>query len=113
MISIENNGNMMALKNSDERMWAKSVESGAKVLTFFDVGGSERNSNKVLSTITSVHPDYAFLVISAIQGVSKTFEEHLRMAMTMKIPLVIILTHTDLVSENYLFSLRNNVIGVC
>lgn len=108
-MSIENDGNMIALKNSDERMWAKSVESGAKVLTFFDVGGSQRNANKVLSTMASVHPDYAFLVISAIQGISETSEEHIRMAMTMKIPLVIILTHTDLVSGNYLFTLRNNV----
>lgn len=104
MLAIENNGNIIALKNSDERVWSKSIESGAKVLTFFDV-----NKKKVLSTMCSAHPDYAILVISAIQGITKTSEEHMRLAITMNLPLIITLTHTDLMSDNFLFSLRNNV----
>jgi len=104
MIAIENNGNILALKNSDERVWSKSIASGAKVFSFFDV-----NKKNVLSTMSSTHPDYAILVISAIQGMTKTSEEHMRLAITMDIPLIITLTHTDLVSENFLFALRNNI----
>ena len=110
MISIEDNGNMSSFRKTDEKCWENLVKSGAKVLTMFDIGGGEKNKHKIVSRLSSLRPDYALLVISAVQGVTETTEEHIRLALLFEIPLIVVITHADLVLENCLFNLRSTVI---
>lgn len=86
------------------------MESGAKIFTFIDIGGHEKHKQKVYSTLTSVYPDYILLVVSAAQGVTATTEHHLKLALLSEIPIVIVITHRDLITENQLYELKLKVM---
>jgi len=54
-------------------------------------------------------PDYCFLVIAANVGVKGTTREHLLLSITMKIPLIVIITKIDICSDKMLQNTLNDV----
>ena len=70
-----------------------------KLLTFIDIGGHEKYSKSLVLGLCSQSPQYALLVISAINNLSKITEQHFKLANLSQIPLIIVITHTDVASE--------------
>ena len=71
-----------------------------KLLTFIDIGGHEKYSKSLVLGLCSQSPQYALLVISAINNLSKITEQHFKLANLSQIPLIIVITHTDVASES-------------
>ena len=70
-----------------------------KILTFIDIGGHEKYSKTLVSGFCSQYPEYALLVVSVLQGISKVTEQHIQMANLFQIPLIVVFTHLDLANE--------------
>lgn len=70
-----------------------------KILTFIDIGGHEKYSKTLISGFCSQYPEYALLVVSVLQGISKVTQQHIQMANLFQIPLIVVFTHLDLATE--------------
>jgi len=62
-----------------------------------------------LSAICSQYPDYAVILISAIEGVTQTTKQHFHLALTLKLPIIILVTKVDLVEEEKFLHTRDSI----
>ena len=64
-----------------------------------DCRGTDQSYSKTLHALGSNYADYCILVMSAKEWLTPITKEHLLMAITMKLPIIIVLTKTDLVDK--------------
>lgn len=96
--------------------WAQIVESSVKLINFYDMGGSESSLKTTVKVTFKIkckalntnYLDYLFLVISADKGITKTTSGFLKIALSMNLPLVAVITKIDLISQDDLFDLVTN-----
>lgn len=68
-------------------------------LTFVDLCGHEDYFKTTTFGVSGHFPDYAFLIISANRGILPMTKQHLRLLMSLSVPILIIITHIDIVPE--------------
>lgn len=92
-------------------------EMSSKLVTLIDLAGHLKYLRTTLHGITGYSPHYIFFVISSAQGWTKNAMEHLTLAVALKVPLVVVITKTDLVTESKLEATVENVMdhlnGIC
>lgn len=71
--------------------------NSSKIVTFVDVGGHERYLRTALKGIMGHPPDYSMLIIGANAGVVGTCKEHLGIAISLKLPVFVVVTKADMV----------------
>jgi GTPase len=74
-----------------------------------DIGGNEKYTTKIISGLCSLYPDYALIVVSATKGVTPIAEQHIKLAVVFEVPIIIVITHVDLVTETEAYSIRDDV----
>jgi GTPase len=79
------------------------------VLTFVDVAGNEKYAKTMIRGICSHYPDYALILIDAESGLTKTCIDHFKLAFAFTVPVIIVITKVDLVSENQLFDVTEDL----
>ena len=62
--------------------------------------GHEKYLKTTMHGLTSLYPDYCIVVIGANMGITKMTKEHLVIAWTLKLPIVVVFTKLDLAPEN-------------
>lgn len=62
-----------------------------------------------MSAICSQYPDYAIVLISAAEGVTQTTKQHFHLALTLKVPIIILVTKIDLVEEEKFLQTRDSI----
>lgn len=75
------------------------LERSIKTITFHDLAGHEKYLKTTIFGLTGLTPDFAMLIVAANQGVLQMTREHLGLVASLKIPLFIALTKTDLAPE--------------
>ena len=63
------------------------------------MAGNEKYAKTMIRGICSHYPDYAMIVVSSVEGLNKTCIDHFKLAFAFQVPLIIVLTKTDLVNE--------------
>jgi GTPase len=61
------------------------------------VGGHKKAEKQVISSLCSFFPEYAIIVLSAIHP--HTGSEPMQLATAFNLPVIIVITHIDLASE--------------
>lgn len=89
--------------------WSEIVKKSTKIINFIDMGGYSKFYYNSLKPLSSNYLDYIFLLISAINGITNYTEFFLKIAIEMKLPLVIIITKTDLINNNDISIILNNL----
>lgn len=56
--------------------------------------------------ICSHYPDYALILIDSEAGLTKTSIDHFKLAFAFNVPVIIVITKVDMVSEDQLFEIR-------
>lgn len=79
--------------------WPQIVDRSAKIVNFYDLGGSEKALKSSIKSISPNYLDYLFLVISASSGITKNTVIFFKLAIAMNLPVVIIITKIDMISE--------------
>ena len=59
--------------------------------------------------LCSHYPDYALILIDSKAGLTKTCIDHFKLAFAFSVPVIIILTKIDMVSEDDLFQIKLKV----
>jgi elongation factor 1-alpha len=79
----------------------KNFNTKNKSIIMVDLCGHEKYLKTTLYGMMGYYPDYAILVISANRGIIKMTKEHIKILYHLKIPIIIILTKTDLNDKLY------------
>jgi GTPase len=85
------------------------VEQSSKILTFIDVAGNIKYKSTMIGGICMHNPDYALIVIDPISGITPTTKEHFQISFAYGVPVIIVITKTDLISEEHLDDFHTKV----
>lgn len=79
--------------------WPQIVERSAKIVNFYDLGGSEKALKSSIKSLSPNYLDYLALVVSASSGITNDTIIFLKLALAMNLPVMIIVTKIDLLLE--------------
>lgn len=79
--------------------WPEITQRSSKIISFFDLCGHTKYAKTTLTGMMGSNVDYAFITIGANMGVRGNTIEHISICLSLKIPVVILLTKID-VCEN-------------
>ena len=71
-----------------------------KILSFIDLAGHEKYLKTTVFGLTGLFVDYGLVLVGANMGITKMTKEHLVIAWTLKLPIVVVFTKLDLAPEN-------------
>lgn len=89
--------------------WSEIVSRSSKNITLIDLCGHEKYLKTTIFGLTGMNPDYCFVIVGANMGVSKMTREHLGIALSLKIPIIVIITKIDISPENIKFETFQNL----
>jgi GTPase len=78
------------------KIWPDIVANSAKIIHLLDMCGHQKYFKTTVHGLTSLFPDYCFLVIGANMGISKMTKEHLACSLALDIPVFVVFTKIDL-----------------
>ena len=71
------------------------ISKNDKIFTFVDLAGHEKYLKTTISGLNGYFIDYAIVVIGADRGIIGMTKEHLIVALSLKIPIIIVITKID------------------
>ena len=101
----------MILRNKHERDTGRTscisfnnlvINSGTnrKILSFIDLAGHEKYLKTTVFGLTGLFIDYGLVLVGSNMGITKMTKEHLGILLYLKIPIIVLMTKTDLCPEN-------------
>lgn len=78
------------------------VEQADKLVSFVDTVGHDPWLRTTIRGLVGQRLDYGLLAVSAVDGVTKTTQEHLGVMLAMDLPVIVAVTKCDLASEEQL-----------
>lgn len=82
--------------------WTEIVRKATKMISFFDLAGHARYLGTTIFGVLSNRPNYCFLTVAANNGLIGTSKEHLGIALSLNIPVMVVITKIDLCPPNVL-----------
>jgi len=79
--------------------WPNIVKKSKKLISFYDLAGHEKYLKTTIRGLSSITPDYCFILVGANMGVSKMTREHVFICLTLNIPFSIIITKLDICKD--------------
>uniref|UniRef100_A0A915CZF1 Tr-type G domain-containing protein n=1 Tax=Ditylenchus dipsaci TaxID=166011 RepID=A0A915CZF1_9BILA len=76
--------------------WIDICRDSAKVITFIDLAGHEKYLKTTIFGMTGHMPDYSMLMVGSNAGIIGTTREHLSLALSLSIPVLIVVTKIDM-----------------
>lgn len=73
------------------------MDQSTKILQIIDL-----REKTIYDGLCSLYPEYVLLTISIKKGITKSVEEYFKLAMAIKVPLIIVITHVDASDEEFL-----------
>lgn len=81
--------------SSLNQTWAEIVDQSTKIVQLIDLG-----EKTIYDGVCSLYPEYALLVISIKKGITTNVQEYFKLAIAIKVPLIIVITHLDVSDED-------------
>ncbi|OZJ05298.1 hypothetical protein BZG36_01945 [Bifiguratus adelaidae] len=82
--------------------WDDICHKASKVLSFIDLAGHERYLKTTVFGMTGFAPDFVMLMIGANAGIIGMTKEHLGLALSLSIPVFVVITKIDMCPANVL-----------
>ena len=80
--------------------WEEISEKSSKIISFIDLAGHERYLRTTVFGLTGCAPDYVMLMVGGNAGLIGMSKEHLGIAVSLGVPVMVIITKIDMVSSN-------------
>merc|ERR1719352_1714174 len=81
-------------------MWKEIVQQSRQLVTFHDLCGHEKYLKTTIFGLVGLCPDYAMIVVNANAGFQRMSREHLGIALSLNIPITLVVTKIDITPEN-------------
>ncbi|TGZ76483.1 P-loop containing nucleoside triphosphate hydrolase protein [Ascodesmis nigricans] len=82
--------------------WEEIGPRSSKVIAFTDLAGHERYLRTTVFGLLGTSPDYVMLMVAANNGLIGMSKEHLGIATALNVPVLVVITKTDICPENIL-----------
>ncbi len=103
-------GKPMRIKNPlNKKEKAKLVEECDKVISFVDTVGHEPWLRTTIRGIVGQKLNYGLVTIAANQGPTHITKEHLGIILAMDLPVVVVITKTDIVSDKRIEDVQKKI----
>ena len=83
-----------------------------KSVILIDLCGHEKYLKTTMFGIMSYYPDYAIVIIGANRGILKMTREHVKILHHLKIPMILVLTKTDIIDNVYAGSEEDGLVKI-
>jgi GTPase len=83
-----------------KQVWPKIVESSSKIVQLIDLCGHEKYLKTTMFGLTGLFPQYAMVVVAANKEITRMTKEHIGIAISLKIPLLVVITKIDMAPED-------------
>src|SRR5579859_4222634 len=80
--------------------WEEISEKSSKIISFIDLAGHERYLRTTVFGLTGCAPDYVMLMVGGNAGLIGMSKEHLGIAVSLGVPVMVIITKIDMVSPD-------------
>ena len=88
------------------------LNNESSLISFVDMAGHEKYLKTTIYGINGFSIDYIMLVIGGNMGVLKMTKEHLSIILSLKLPIFIVITKTDICPDNILSDTINNITKI-
>ena len=99
IMGFDENGNQIAPERVNEKKntaWSQVTKKSSKIISLIDLCGHEQYLKTTMFGLSGLLPDYAMIVVGANMGIQRMTKEHLGIALSLKIPIIIVVTKIDL-----------------
>ncbi|CAF4625509.1 unnamed protein product [Rotaria sp. Silwood2] len=97
ILGFNDAGESMNYKNC--RTANEICDRSTKIITFIDLAGHKKYMKTTVFGLAALHPDFAMLCVDAPTGIVDTTREHLSLAITLGLPVFVIINKIDACSE--------------
>ena len=109
ILGFDNTGNIVNYSAISSPTWSEIIENSVKVISFMDLAGHKKYFRTTITGMIGNFPDYAMLVIGAKSGSTSMTQEHYNLTIALDVPTIIVITKTDICSENTLNDTISNI----
>jgi len=103
ILGFDRDGHVVNRPDHQGRLnWTDICSRASKVVTFVDLAGHEKYLKTTALGMTGHHPDYVMLVIGANAGVQNMTKEHMKMALGLDVPMIVVVTKIDMAPPDVL-----------
>ncbi|CAI5450928.1 unnamed protein product [Caenorhabditis angaria] len=90
--------------------WVQISSDCSKLVTFIDLAGHEKYLKTTIFGMTGHMPDYTMLMIGANMGIIGTTKEHLSLALSLSVPVYLVVTKIDMCPPQILEETLKNIM---
>ena len=76
--------------------WPEIVRKSNKIISFYDLAGHKKYLKTTINGLTTSFPDLAIIMVGANMGVTVLTREHLFLCISLKIPIIILVSKVDI-----------------
>lgn len=87
--------------------------SPTEAITLIDLCGHDSYFNTTAFGVSGHFLDYAFVMVSANRGVIVMTKQHLRLLISLNIPIVFVITHVDITPETVYNRTKEQIVKIC
>lgn len=102
IVCFDKNGKQVLPESKSKKknvIWPDIVNRSAKVVSLNDLCGHEKYLKTTMYGLTGLFPHYGMVVVGANMGIQRMTREHIGIAVSLKIPLFVVVTKLDLAPE--------------
>ncbi|CAJ0591253.1 unnamed protein product [Cylicocyclus nassatus] len=96
-------------KHNNNLDWVQISRDCSKLITFIDLAGHEKYLKTTIFGMTGHMPDYTMLMVGANMGIIGTTKEHLSLALSLSVPVFIVVTKIDMCPPQILEETMKNI----
>lgn len=100
ILGFDANGNYVNKSEQHKLTWPDIVHKSRKVVIFNDLAGHEKYLKTTVLGLAGNVPDYCLLLVGANMGVTNITKEHFALALSLRIPVIVVVTKVDLCPDN-------------
>ncbi|CAD6195887.1 unnamed protein product [Caenorhabditis auriculariae] len=89
--------------------WVQISHDCSKLVTFIDLAGHEKYLKTTIFGMTGHMPDYTMLMIGSNMGIIGTTKEHLSLALSLAVPVFLVVTKIDMCPPQILEETLKNI----
>ena len=100
-------------RTSDISTRVYNIPNSNEAVTLVDLCGHETYFKTTTFGVSGYFPDYGFLIVSANRGILPMTKQHMRLFLSLGIPFIIIITHSDIVTEDVYNETVKGITKIC
>ncbi|KAM5467435.1 hypothetical protein MauCBS54593_005404 [Microsporum audouinii] len=112
IMGFDTHGEIVGRGQARKQTWEEIGRQSAKVISFSDLAGHERYLRTTVFGMLSSSPNYCLLMVAANNGLIGMSKEHLGIALSLNIPVMVVITKIDMCPPQILKQTIKELTGI-